>query len=78
MFKNTEMTIIKQKHMQNQTLHKNLLYNIFAPVSITEQKVMMTNQMISTIDIAVEAHHETHILTRALLHSRDITPHLEV
>ena len=68
--KNNEMKI-KEKLMLDQNLLKNLLYNTFVLLLMTEQ-----NNMIQ--DIEAEVHHETIIITKLVIPTQDIVLHLEI
>ena len=69
--KNNEMMKIKKKLMLDQNLLKNLLYNTFVHLLMTEQ-----NDMIQ--DIEAEVHHQTIIITKLIIPKKDIVLHLEI
>ena len=82
--KNTEMMMIKKKHMQDQKRHKNLLYNIFAPSPITKQKQihrsndLLIKRVLQLTSIVVEVNHKLSNITKKILHRIEIALHLEI
>ena len=64
--------------MQDQKVHKNLLNSVFVLTLMTNQNEMTTYTTSTSIDIAVEEHHEIIIITKIKLHRIHIVPHIEI
>ena len=69
-FKNNEMMKTNEKHMLDQNLHKNHLYNTTVHLLMIEQNIMI-------IDKEAEVPHET-TLTIKTIHKIDTVLHLEI
>ena len=67
----------KKTPMRDQSLHRNLLYNISGLTLITKQTEWMTKQMTTTTDHTVEVHHETTTIIKTTLHNTDSVLHHE-
>ena len=64
--------------MRDQSLHKNVLYNIFCLTLTTNQTILMTKQVTITTDHVVEVHHETTTEIKITSHRTDIVLHHEI
>ena len=73
--KNIETMIIKEKSMQDQNLHKNLLCNTSVQTLKIKQK-LVTDQM--NIITAVEVRHESAKILKIFPHRTDIVIHHEI
>ena len=62
--KNTEMMKTKEKHMLDQNLLENHLYNFFGRLQMIEQNAMIH-------DTEVEVHHELILTTNTIIHKTD-------
>ena len=69
---------MKEKHMQDQGLHKNLLYKISVPTPMTKQNEMATIRMSTLTDVAVEVQQERIFITKIILHRIDMVLHLAI
>ena len=76
--KTIEMTMINEKHTQDQNLNKNFLYSPYVTIPKNGQKGMTIDQINTPIDTVVELLHEISTIPGTMLHKTDIALRLEI